>query len=86
MAEIVYILCALTSSACAFLLIRSYRENRTRLLLWSSVCFVGLALNNLLLVLDLVVIGSQFDLAIVRSVTALGAMLSLVIGLIWEVR
>src|SRR5215467_8884673 len=52
---IVYVLCFLTSAACAWLLGRSYRRNGTRLLLWSSVCFSFLALNNLALVLDLVV-------------------------------
>jgi hypothetical protein len=86
MAETVYILCALTSIACAFLLIRSYRRTRTRLLLWSSVCFVGLALNNVLLVLDLVIFYAGPDLAVVRSLTAVLALLSLLVGLIWETR
>jgi hypothetical protein len=48
MAETVYILCALTSLACAVLLVRGYRRTPSRLLLLSSFCFVGLALNNAL--------------------------------------
>jgi len=83
MAEVVYILCALTSLFCAVLLFRSYRRNRTRLLMWSTLCFVGLAINNALLVVDLVLV-AHIDFAAVRSGTALASMLLLVIGLIWE--
>ncbi|MBL9023570.1 MAG: hypothetical protein JNL21_15350 [Myxococcales bacterium] len=52
--ELIYLLCMLTSLFCAFLLARSYLTSRSRLLLWSTICFVGLALNNALLVADLV--------------------------------
>ncbi len=83
MAEIVYILCALTSLFCAVLLFRSYRAAKTRLLMWSTLCFVGLAINNLLLVVDLLVV-PDMDLALVRSGTALASMFLLLIGLIWE--
>ena len=83
MAETVYILCALASLFCALLLLRSYRRQRTRLLLWSTLCFVGLAINNLLLVIDLVLV-PEVDLSLVRTSTALVSMLLLVIGLIWE--
>jgi hypothetical protein len=86
MAELVYLLCALTSFACAALLIRSYFKARTGLLLWSSLCFVGLAANNALLFVDLVLIGPDIDLSILRAVIALGAMLVLLYGLIWEVQ
>lgn len=85
MAEIVYLLCALTSVVIAALLVRSYRANRTRLLLWSSLCFAGLAINNLLLVVDLMVVPAV-DLAIARQGVALVAMMLLVIGLVWEAR
>jgi hypothetical protein len=84
MPEIVYVLCALTSVLCAGLLIRSYRQNRSRLLLWSTLCFVGLALNNILLFVDLVVTGPNIDLSLLRSLTALGALATMVIGLVWE--
>lgn len=85
MAEIVYLLCAATSVLCAGLLIRSYRRSRSRLLLWSSLCFVGLVVNNTLLVVDLVLVPS-LDLSYARQGTALVALLLLTIGLVWEAR
>ncbi|MGE5562360.1 MAG: DUF5985 family protein [Bacillota bacterium] len=82
----VYVLCFLTSAACAWLLGRSYFANRTRLLLWSSVCFIFLALNNLALVLDLVVWPSpEVDLRLPRLLLALAAAVSLIWGFVWEV-
>ena len=81
----VYILCFLTSAACAWLLGRSYQKSRAPLLLWSSVCFVFLALNNLVLVLDLLVLPS-LDLRLLRLVLALAASCSLLFGFIWKIR
>jgi hypothetical protein len=83
MAEIVYGLCALTSLACAALLIRQYRKRKVKLLLWSSLCFVGLALNNVLLFVDFM-IGPAFDLSYWRTGLGLGAMLVLLVGLTGE--
>ena len=85
MAELVYVLCAATSIACAVLLLRGYQRSRMRLLLWSGLCFAGLALNNVALFVDLVIIPSV-DLSLVRSGTALIAMLVLLFGLVWESR
>ena len=68
---IVYVLCFLTSAACAWLLGRSYRRTGMRLLLWSSICFLLLAGNNLVLVLDLVVWPDDVDLRLVRQGFAL---------------
>jgi len=85
MAEAVYTLCALTSFLCAVLLVQSWRRTRARILLWSSLCFVGLAANNLLLLIDLVFV-PDVDLARMRAVTATGALAVLVTGLIWERR
>lgn len=85
MAELVYILCALTSLFCAGLLARSYRVQRTRLLLWATLCFVGLALNNALLVLDLIVV-PETDLSLLRVGSGCVAMVMLLVGLIWESR
>jgi Family of unknown function (DUF5985) len=82
MAEVVYILCTATSILCAVLLFRSYRASRTKLLFWSSLCFVGLALNNVLLILDLYFVNS--DLFYLRTWIALGAMAMLIYGLIWS--
>jgi hypothetical protein len=83
---VVYILCFLTSAACAWLLGRSYRQTGTGLLLWSSICFVFLALNNLALVLDLVIWPSpEVDLRLPRLLLALAAGCSLLFGFIWKV-
>jgi hypothetical protein len=84
-AESVYALCALTSILCAALLFRGYRANRTRLLFWSSLCFAGLALNNVLLFADLVLL-PNIDLFFWRSAAALLGMSILLYGLIWESR
>lgn len=83
MADAVFLLCALTSLACAVLLLRGYARNRVPLLLWSSLCFVGLAVNNVLLVVDLVVIPGR-DLLTIRHTSALVALALLVFGLVWD--
>ncbi len=83
MVEIVYILCALTSTACAILLFKGYLRGKTKLLLWSCLCFVGLALNNILLFIDLVVI-PEIDLSVIRSVSSVIGLSLLLYGLIWE--
>jgi hypothetical protein len=85
MAEGVYALCALTSIVCVVLLFRGYRASRTRLLFWSSLCFAGLAVNNLLLLLDRVIV-PQVDLSLWRGGTALIALIVLLYGLTQEVR
>lgn len=79
----VYILCFLTSASCALLLGRSYLRTRARLLLWASVCFLFLAANNLMLVIDLTVPGSP-DLRIARLLLALAAVTILLFGFIWD--
>ena len=79
----VYILCALTSMACAGLLIRGYLRGRARLLLWSSLAFAGLALNNILLVVDRLIIPER-DMYQLRLVTALISVSVLLYGLVWE--
>jgi hypothetical protein len=79
----VYMLCLITSCACGWLLIRGYRRNRTRLLLWSAGCFVLLAANNLLVVIDLLVLPAV-DLSYLRAGTLLLAVSVLLIGFIIE--
>ena len=88
MAEAIYILCAVTSILCAVLLLRGYRTTRTRLLFWASLCFVFLAINNVILYIDLVIIpaSSPVDLFWYRNTAALIGMLALVLGLVWESR
>jgi hypothetical protein len=85
MAVAVYVLCAVTSAVCAILLTRSWRENRVALLFWSALCFAGLAINNLLLFVDKVIV-TGVDLSLARSLSALIAVSVLVYGLIWEAR
>ena len=84
MAEAVYVLCALTSIACAVLLLRGYGRSKSRLLLWSGLCFVGLALNNGLLVVDRVLFTTTLDLAIWRQVPATAGIALLLYGLVWD--
>jgi hypothetical protein len=83
MAELIYVACALTSSFCAILLIRNYGRTRLRLAFLASLCFSGLALNNLLLLVERVVTPA-IDLSVARGAVALVAMLFLVAGLVLE--
>lgn len=85
MAETVYLLCAATSLTAALLLLRFWRRTRTRLLLWSSLCFGGLAANNVLLLVDRFVIPDT-DLMLLRTGVALASVILLVGGLVWESR
>jgi hypothetical protein len=85
MADVAYILCALTSIGCAALLLRGYKQNGSRLLFWSGLCFVGLALNNVLLIVDIRVL-PNVDLSNIRSLPALAGVLLMIFGLIWEKR
>ena len=89
MKEAVYILCALTSLACAVMLWRGFAQSGARFLMWSSLCFVGLAINNVLLFLDKVVLpdvtgfwGVSFP--IWRSAAALIGIALLIYGLVWD--
>jgi hypothetical protein len=84
-AEAIYLLCALTSLLAATLLLRHYRATRTTLLLWSCIGFLGLAVNNILVYIDLVVVQS-IDLALPRSAAGAVAMATLLYGLVWETR
>ena len=82
-ATIVYLLCAATSALCAALLVRAYLASRTRLLLWSAICFGFLMVNNVLLFVDLrLIVGT--DLSLLRDLTGLVAVSVLLFGLIWE--
>lgn len=84
MVEAVYILCALTSVACAVLLLRAWKRTQSRLLLWSGLCFVVLALNNILLFVDLVLLPTAVDLYLPRLATGVVSAGILLYGLIWD--
>jgi len=83
MPGVVYILCFATSLTSAILLMRAFRRSGTRLLLWSSLCFFGMALNNALLYVDLMV-GPTLDLRLLPSIASLISSMLLVYGLVWE--
>lgn len=74
-------LCFIVSATCAFMLLRAYSGSRVRLLLWSGVGFVGIALNNLLLVIDDQIAA---DLSTVRSTPTLIGLLFFIWGLVAE--
>ena len=89
LAVAVYLLCAATSLACAVLLFRGYRRSGARFLLWSSLCFSCLTLNNLILFIDRVLLpdvsgflGVEF--AVWRSSVALVGLALLLYGLVWD--
>ena len=83
MAPLVYLLCALTSLICMLLLALGYRRTRSRLLFWSALCFVGLAANNALLFLDMVVF-PHIDFQMPRLIAAAAGMGVLLFGFIWD--
>jgi hypothetical protein len=77
---IVYLLCALTSLACAILLTRGYRRSRVPLLGWSALCFFGFFLNNVLLIVHLHI--PDVDLSLWRTVPAAAGLALLLYGLV----
>jgi len=85
MAGIFYALCAVAALFCAWLLLQAYRRSRYKLLLWGGLCFLGLTLNNALLIVDKLLL-PYVDLFTWRLVAALIAMLVLLYGLIWDTK
>ena len=82
MVALIYSLCALTAVMCCVLLWRSWRASGARLLFWSALCFAGLTLSNVLLVVDKLVLPDR-DLTPERLAITLAALSLLVFGLIW---
>ena len=83
-APVVYVLCFLTSLACTLLLLRGYKKSRTRLLLWTGLCFAGMSINNAILFLDRVVFPKDVDMFWPRILPILVGVVFLLYGLIWE--
>jgi hypothetical protein len=83
MVGFIYALCALTALLCTVLLLRAYRRSNYKLLLWGGLCFAGLTLNNLLLIIDKFVV-PYVDLTIWRLLVALTGVLIFLYGLIWD--
>lgn len=83
MASVVYGLCALTALACAVLLLRAYHASRSPMLLWSGLCFCGLMICNVLLVIDKLLV-PELDLRPLRMVATAFSMMLLLYGLIYR--
>ncbi len=83
MAGLIYGLCALTAFLCACFLLQAYNRSHYKLLLWGGLCFVGLTLNNILVIGDELIFPTV-DLSIWRVATALLSMCVLLYGLIWD--
>ncbi len=83
MAETIYLLCAFTCAVCAGMLLRAYRRTRSKMLLWSALCFAGLTASNALLLIDRLVL-TETDLSTARLATAFISLTLLLFGLIWE--
>jgi hypothetical protein len=88
MTAAVYILCGVTSLLCAVLLLRGYRQRGLRLLLWSGLCFVGLAVDNLALIVDIIILPELplEEFRVAGAVAALAGLVLLIYGLVWDVR
>jgi len=80
---VIYLLCVATSLLCAYLLLRAYRRGRSRLLVWSALCFALLAVNNLVVAVDVLLL-PDIDLTVLRLITSLLAISVLLYGFIWE--
>ena len=85
MGSLIYALGALTTVLCAVLLLLRHARVKQRLLFFSGLCFAGLALANILIFVDLVIV-PDIDLFRWRLGTGIIAMALLLYGLIWERR
>lgn len=83
-AAAVYLLCAVTSIICMVLLVIQFLRTRSRLVFWSAACFVGLAINNAMLFVDLVLLPATTDLQVPRLIASGLGMSVLLFGFIWE--
>jgi hypothetical protein len=81
---IIYLMAVLTCLACTVMLARGYMRTRVRLLLWSTLCFVGLSISNILLFFDVIVFPTQVDLRLWRVATTFIGLIFLLYGFIWE--
>jgi hypothetical protein len=79
----IYMLCVITSLLCAWLLARAYLRAKTKLLVWSALCFALLAVNNLVLAVDVMLL-PNVDLSILQLLTSLAAVMVLLYAFVWE--
>ena len=83
MSATLYLLNFAVNLLCSFLLLRAYRRVTKRLLLWSGLCFAGLAISSVMVFVDLIVFPAV-DLFQVRLIIGIAAMALMVYGLIFE--
>lgn len=84
MPEVVYVLCFLTSAGCSWLLLSRYAKTKSRLLFWTGLCFVSMAINNAVLFVDRELLPPEVDMFWPRILPILAGLLCLLYGLIWE--
>jgi len=78
-----YIITILVTLFCSVLLLRAYARVRRGLLLWSGLCFVGLTLDSVLVLGDMILFPSV-DLYHWRLASVAVSVSLLVFGMIWE--
>jgi hypothetical protein len=83
MVGLIYLLCALTALLCSWLLLKAYRNSGYKLLLWGGLCFAGLTLNSILLIVDKFLV-PYVDLYTWRLLLALASLVVFLYGLIWD--
>ena len=81
----VYLLCAATALACGLLLLRGYWQSGTRLLLWCSLFFLTLTLENIVLFIDVEIV-PHIDLSNIRRAVPLVGVTLLLYALIWKTK
>lgn len=85
MTPALYIVTCITTLFCAILLLRGFARARRRLLFWSGLCFVGLTISNLFVIVDLLIFPNT-DLYTYRLGSTAFSMVLMLYGLIWESR
>ncbi len=81
--SLVYPACFAGSAICAFLLVRSWMRSRDRILAWSAVSFLLLAIGNFVLLCDMI-IAPDLDLTTLRYLASLTAVSILLACFIWK--
>jgi hypothetical protein len=85
MAVVIYSLCLITALCCAAILVRAFTRTRRPLLMWASLCFLCLALNEAVVMVDLYLL-PDLSFRILRSSLGLTAALLMLVGLIFPAR
>lgn len=83
MCAALYVITILVTLFCAVLLLRAYARVRRGLLLWSGLCFVGLTIDSVLVLADMMLFPSV-DLYTWRLASVAISVSLLVFGMIWE--